>query len=77
MSKDPFWWTKYVTLNPEFLSDYFSREEATELIDKFKREFPEVKNWMDSENRIACMGRAVRVPTGEIPSEKREELKNG
>jgi len=47
MTKDPFWWTKYVTLNPESLSDYFSQEEATELIDKFKREFPEVKKWSD------------------------------
>ena len=47
MTKDPFWWTDYTFLTPELLVAVISEADASELIDKFKREFPEVRDWVD------------------------------
>ena len=47
MTKDPFWWTKYTFLIPELLASDISEVEASKIADKFKREFPEVRDWAD------------------------------
>ncbi len=69
MTKDLFWWTKYTRPLSESLEDVgLSQQDATEMVDKFQREFPLVKNWLEgaqmelTDIAVKSSGRAVRGP---------------
>jgi hypothetical protein len=47
MTKDPFWWEKYATLNRESLAGDISEAEAKKLVADFEENFPEVGKWKD------------------------------